>query len=63
MTWGELGEIIKNMSETERNKTAVVFDWDRETGWFYPISDCTEYNIDDCGVDFSCDIHSHHDRW
>lgn len=63
MTWDELGKVIKSMSQTERNKTAIVFDWDSDAGWFYPISDCTEYNMDDSGVDFSCDIHSRYDRW
>lgn len=63
MTWGELGEIINNMSETERNKTAVVFDWDSDEGWFYPISGCTEYDQNDPGVDFSLDVHSRYDRW
>lgn len=63
MTWAELGEVISSMSETEKNKTAVVFDWDSEEGWFYPISGCTEYDMDDAGVDFSCDIHSRYERW
>ena len=60
MTWAELGEIIGNMNDVERNKDAIV--WDSFEGWFCRINSCTLYDGAVSDEDFSCDIDSH-DSW
>lgn len=60
MTWVELGEIIGNMDDVERNKEATV--WDSYQGWFCRINSCTPYDATVPGEDLSCDICSD-DHW
>lgn len=63
MTWAELWEIINNMSEEERSKTVLVYDADDDRGPFYPVDSCTEFDADEPGADFSCNIHSKRCWW
>lgn len=57
MTWAELGKVIDNMSQEERDYNALCFDY--ETGEFFEIYDCTEYDPEgEPGTDFSCGFNS-----